>query len=726
MTVDARLSDSGSRWPVLGGRALAATAIALAVYGVVTLVAIGRFDHFADGAAMFGLFTIGFGALALLAFSRQPFNRAVWIPAWSAFFTGISTAGWATAVLLAEADGIDASPLGFSIIAPADLPTDVAISYSVIVIGASLGFFPMLTHWLLRFPGGEYQSPRWRWVGRTATITMIALATVLLWVARPSSTIPFRSVEGRASYPLVGPFIDPLYLALVVISAICAVSLFLRYRHSKGEARLQYRWVGLGTVALFFSVAVVDEPAWQLTAALLGVTVAVVCYGVAVAKYRLYGIDIVISRTVVYGTLAGFIGAVYVVVVVVVGGVIGSGARDLALPILATALVAVAFEPMRRLAQKWANQLVYGKRTTPYEVLSDLTSRLARTESAEDVLTRMARLMAESTGAQQATVWLAEEERLTAAAGWPETSGKAVPHSLEALTGTVSQVRHDEQLVGALQVITSRGNPTTPSERRLLDDLAGSAGMVLGNQRLNAALEARASDLLASRRRLVQVQDEERRRLERNLHDGAQQQVVALKVQMSLAAQIASKHGAVRLADRITHVAGEIQGVLDEIRTMARGIYPPLLESDGLEAALRSFVTMTRVPVKSTIEGVGRYSKEIETAVYFAATEAIVAAARHRDPANIEISLEASGPGLRLQVTDDGSQAGREGRPSSESWLVSVRDRIETLGGVLAIRPSPGGGTIVTVELPFDNGEGSTEPLDVTSPQATVVEVGVG
>ena len=688
-------------WRLPLGRGMAAAAIVLALYGTTALLVMDRSDHFAGGVAMFAVFAIGFGALAWLAIPLQPNNRALWVPAWASFFAGISTAAWATAILIGDLAGLDVSASSWAHLTPSEVPITAAISYQIVPIGPIAGFFLMVTLWPLLFPNGDLPSRRWRWVAWSSVIMMVLLTGALVWFYRPDSTLPYDAPFD------VGPgfefVVELLYFVLLGWSVACGVSLIARQRRNTGDVRQQYRWVVLGTGALFFSVFIVDDQrAWQLTAAMIAMAISVAAYGVAVTKYRLYDIDVVISRTFVYGTLAAFIGAVYVLVVVVVGRLVDSSEGNLGLAITATALVAIAFEPVRQRAQRWANRLVYGKRATPYEVLSDLTRRLAGTEPAQGRLDRMAQLMAEGTGADQSTVWLADRsERLIATAGWPQIPSPGEAESMDQLSGVYSPVLHDDRIVGVVQVVKSRGNPVTPTELRLIEDLAGSAGLVLGNERLNADLAARAAELRASRRRLVEVQDAERRVLERDLHDGAQQQVVALKIRIGLAEHVAKRDGADGLAGILSGLAAEAQAAVDEIRRLARGIYPPLLESEDLSAAIKSQAAALSVPVEVSSEGINHYAKDIESAFYFAAVEGMANAVKHGTPSLVRVDLSGSPEELALQLSDDG-----DGFDPADSHngtgLINIRDRVEALGGDVTVTSVPGKGTTLRVRVPLD------------------------
>jgi signal transduction histidine kinase len=684
---------------VLIGRAMAGATFVLTASGVVTLILIGRSHHLLEGLAMFAVFAL-FAGLPWLAFPLQPANRALWVPALASFIAGLGVAGWAATVLFSARAGLDVSIVGVgSSVAVSDLPPAAAISYQFVTLAAGTPFALMITLWPPLFPNGRLPSPGWRWFVWGAGLTVAAMTAIFVWLWRPGSDLPLGAdVEDAGALGEVGLI---LFLVVMVWGLGNLVLLLIRQRRSSGEIRQQYRWVTIGTLALVAWFGFVDPEEWALIVSSACVAFSVLCYAVAVTKYRLYDIDIVISRTLVYGTLATLIGAVYVLVVVVVGDALGSEAGSITLAVAATAMVAIAFEPARRLAQRWANRLVFGKRATPYEVLSALTRRLAGAEPSEDMLGRMAHLMAQGTGADQATVWLAGPDRLVAGAGWPELPHPDRARSIDELTGFSSPVRHDHQLVGVLEVVKAAGNPVTPAEERLIVDLAGSAGLVLGNQRLNAALAARASELQESRRRLVEIQDAERRRLERDLHDGAQQQVVALKLKIGIAQHLASKEGRNDLADELGELAEEAQTAVDEIRSLAKGIFPPLLESEDLTAAIRSQAAAASLLVEVIGDGHHDYPADIESALYFAAVEAIQNAERHGEASQVQITLGRIDGEAEIAIRDDGT--GFDVKRSNEGpGLTGIRDRVEALGGEMRLASAPGEGTTVRVAIPLE------------------------
>ena len=575
----------------------------------------------------------------------------------------------------------------------------------------------LVTLVLLLFPDGRLPSPRWRLVGwlSAAAVMVASVGTAVGAIPRSSNyTVDGGGVLVTSSR--TNPDLQALSAVAFACGLICLGGLIVRFRRSRGQERQQLKWFTYGGVVfvagLVVSLASVigpgnnNAPAWANAIQQLSTVAIPIAIAIAVLKYRLYDIDVVISRTLVYGALAAFITAVYVGIVVGVGTLIGSGGQpNLVLSIIATAIVAVAFQPVRERLQKIANRLVYGKRATPYEVLSQFSERVAESYAADDVLPRMARVLAEGTGAARADVWLRAGGILRQAASWPLDSaaaeparvvGDLLPEMLE--TDRAVGVRHQGELLGALTVTKRKGEPLTPVEEKLLTDLAGQAGLVLKNVGLTAELLARLEDLRASRQRLVAAQDEERRRLERNLHDGAQQNLVALKVKLGLAEIFVEKDPA-RAKATLAELKVDTDEALETLRDLARGIYPPLLADQGLVAALESQARKATLPVEVDADGIGRYPQEVEAAVYFCCLEALQNVQKYSAAQNAVVRLDGSESGLTFEVTDDGQ--GFDGASVKRgAGLTNMTDRIDSLGGRLEISSTPGRGTRVHGSLP--------------------------
>ena len=524
----------------------------------------------------------------------------------------------------------------------------------------------------------------------TGALVVLALASA--WVARPWSDLPYDVTLEEEFHPvaIIGG-VPSMILLLGVFVAL--FSLIVRWRRSSGVERQQFRWILWGFVIFVASSFVSFVGGLENIMGPVGSAAIAIAYGVAITKYRLYEIDVFLSKTVLFGLLAAFIAGVYALVVVGVGQWIGAGSSNIGLSIAATALVAVAFEPVRARVQRFANRVVYGARATPYQVLSDLTARLASAESTDGLLGRMAEQLARGTGASHVSIRLRGDDDPVVV--WPDGSVAAAPAGNEV---TVPIVRSGEAL-GSIWVEKAKGEPWSPTEIGLVEDLAGSAAMVLNRVQLDADLAARAEELRASRQRVVEAQAEERRHLERDLHDGAQQQIVALKVKLGLAERFAREEGSEAAAGFISQMADDAQMAIEEIRSLAKGIFPPLLEGEGLRSALVAGAANAPVPVLVSGDGLDRYPIDIEAAAYFCITEAITNAVKHADAERIDVRLSDEAGGLSFVVEDDG--AGFDAASVfSGSGIVGMRDRLEAVGGTLAVDSTPGEGSAISGFIP--------------------------
>jgi len=555
----------------------------------------------------------------------------------------------------------------------------------------------------LWFPDGRLLSRRWSIVIGLAAIPVIL---VIAGSLDPSATAPLRNPVGVQAMAGMNNALNgaPFAVLLLGTYGLGVSSLLVRYRRGGEQEREQLKWLLVGVVLLlaallmsFFVPALQNAPLIPFAAATLPVAI-----GIGVLRYRLYDIDLIINKALVYGGLAAVITGVYVLLVVGIGAMIGSNQRFL-LSLVATALIALAFQPLRQRAQQLANRLVYGKRATPYEALSQFSEQLSETYSHEDILDRMARILGEGTGAERAEVWVRAGHRLVLASSSPKSAEAPAPLVMDNGTlpnmqrDTIVPVSHAGELLGALAVDKKRGETMNTVEQKLVTDLAGQAGLVLKNVGLNQELLARLEDLRASRQRLVTAQDEERRRLERDLHDGAQQHLVALKIKLGLAEAAAQPETKVRAL--ITQLKQDADDALDTMRELARGIYPPLLASDGLEAALRAQIRRITVPVDLQLDDVARQPREVEGAVYFCCLEALQNVAKYAEAGRISLRLWTEDANLAFSVQDDGKGFDPVTVPQG-SGLQNMRDRVEALGGSLEVRSMPGKGTTIQGRVP--------------------------
>ncbi len=295
--------------------------------------------------------------------------------------------------------------------------------------------------------------------------------------------------------------------------------------------------------------------------------------------------------------------------------------------------MAVAFEPLRNRIQHAANRLVFGDRASPYEVLAEATSRLSNTGSPEETLAQVTHLVAQGTGAVETVLWLTVGDQLHPHSATPLDALSElgpvgiVGGEMPGLPGeAVVPVRHRNELLGAIAITKPRGQSVTVADEKVLADVAAGSGLLLRNIGLNAELAERAEQLQVSRRRLVAAHDAERHRLERDLHDGAQQQVVALKVKLGIARTLAEREGVGKVAEIVSDLAATTQQAVDAMRAVAHGIYPPLLEAEGLEVALTAVRRTFPVTVDIEFARLVRYERSLEESVYFCVVEIITRA----------------------------------------------------------------------------------------------------
>jgi signal transduction histidine kinase len=340
--------------------------------------------------------------------------------------------------------------------------------------------------------------------------------------------------------------------------------------------------------------------------------------------------------------------------------------------------------------------VVYGRRATPYEVLADFTARASETYSTEDVLPRMARILADGVGATQARVWLRVGSELRPAASWP-ANGAIDPVPIEAERFAFPErerafaVRHAGELLGAISVVTPPAEPLAADREQLLNDVAGQAALMLRNVRL-------IEELRESRRRIVTAQDVRAKALERNLHDGAQQQLVALAVKQRLAESLVDRDPD-RAKSMLSEIQTETREALETLRDLARGIYPPLLADKGLAAALEAQARKAALPVEVSATGVGRYPQELEAVAYFCCLEALQNVAKYANASRATIRLSEPRARLVFEVQDDGTgfepHATRYG-----TGLQGMADRLDAVRGSLEVRSAPGHGTTVVGRIP--------------------------
>jgi signal transduction histidine kinase len=408
-----------------------------------------------------------------------------------------------------------------------------------------------------------------------------------------------------------------------------------------------------------------------------------------------------LSRLLVPIGAAAYVAAVYLVVVVGGGSLAHRAVPDVPLAVAATAVVAVTLESVQRaLRRRFAR--------TDQEVLAAFARTLSGAPAVAEIAPRMAELLAAATGAARSEVWLVRPsapDGKELAARWPPGAAPIDPAAPGVQADDVVQAG---ERLGFL--LRAGGDPhSSPTELRLVKDLVDQAGVALRTVALSSELHeyidrgrARAAELRASRQRIVETGDIARRRLERDVHDGAQQHLVALAVNLSLAAAVAGRDPA-KAAELVAELGPAAAAALATLEELSRGIYPAVLADSGPAQALRAAVATSPLPVSVVDDTGARSPMQVEAGAYFTALEAVQNAVKHSGATRVDVRFTRSGGGLAVTVTDDGSGFD-DAASSAGSGLAGVRDRIESLGGVLTVRSTQGHGTTVSAEIPVGPG----------------------
>ena len=692
------------------GRLISGSGVVMAVVGMAVVVLEGRWSFAAEALAPENaLIGVGFGALAWTLLPSEPRNGVIWTYSVAAFCGGGFVACLAVATSFAPEHLLD----DVSNPRPTDLPLPAALGIQGVISLWLPAVFLVLTLGLLLFPNGRLPSSRWRWVARGEAAAVVVATLGLAVLFHPWSTAPLDTYDSSP-----GSAVELAVYVVMLSALVSTASLVVRYRQSSAVVRRQIGWIAVGgsvyAIAQVVRFAIwggvgsgTDETFGSVTSllGLIPLTLLILSFWVAITKYRLYDLDRVISKSVTYLGLGAVITGLFALVVAVPTLVLGrsnDGQPNVVLALVATALVAVLFEPLRARLQRWANRLVYGHRSSPHEVLSQVTSRLSDSGS-DGGADELARVLAQGTGAALAVVWLRDGD-LKEPLGWWSADGVLSAGSIRADSlvddhTVLVPVRHGDDVLGDVSITKPRDDPPTPADRELVADVASGAGLMLRNVSLNRQLEQRARDVRESRLRLISAQDAERHRLERDLHDGAQQQVVALRVKLGIAKTLAEREGAEQVASLVSGLAEETQQAVDALRAIAHGIYPPLLEAEGLEVALRAAERTSASCLTVSATGVGRYERRVEETAYFCVLEA-VGRSHMAGATSVDVSVADVAGELIIEIASVGGL--------TEADLTAVTDRVDAFDGTTTVEVAQDGATRVSCRLPV--GEQAMEP----------------
>jgi signal transduction histidine kinase len=559
--------------------------------------------------------------------------------------------------------------------------------------------FTALIFVFLLSPDGHLPSPRWRWAA-WVTVTGLCLHTLGTLSLDPADfVVGQRSGDRSVSGPLLAVGVVLVAAGLVA----SAVSIAWRLRTAEGDLRRQLLWIASSAAFLSLGVVVIlvvpmvqgEEGTWLAGLPLKLAQLAVpLCVAVAVLRHRLVQIDLIVNRALVLALATGLVAVGYVVVVVVAGVAVGQGTTGFWPSLLATALVALAFQPIRRGVVRVADRLAFGAAAAPYEALADFSRRVGDSPDPSDLLPAVAEAAGQAVAAGRVVVLLHVGSGPDQRAVWPPTdSGRPLT------TGTELAVVDRGERLGTIRVEMPAGHPLRVREHRLLADLADQAGLAFRGARLTAELSGqvarlsrRTDELAASRRRLITAADAERSRLERAI---AREVLLHLQPLPDRLRQLSSaRPGAKRPVDpsSLEPLVQSLNTALEALREITRGVFPAQLVRSGLPMALTSLLARAGSARRLVVEDLAagqRFDPRVEAAAYFCVVEAV-----HDLGEPVVIVLDAQADQLQLSV----SGTDRGGLPVDE-----MRDRVEAAGGSVSIAEDRGR-AVIEVRAPAASG----------------------
>jgi signal transduction histidine kinase len=740
-SADARRGSSWLAWSLAGlSLAICAASIALYILTRDTQALGGWGTGGASGVFIFLLPFLAFPVVGALIASKRPDNPIGWICLAIGIF-------WMLTIF--------ATPYGaYGLVTrPGSVPFPAEIgSLGDWLWAPAVGLLG--TYLILLFPDGRLLSRRWRPVAwLSGAVILLASAGVAL-VPEPLPDLGgIQNPSGLYGHPEVAYAMFNVLLLLPLCILASAASLILRFRRSGGEVREQIKWIafaasllGLGLLVEVVSALIVapdnfgtggTQPFWlklfqdAVTLSYAGIPVAV---GFAVLKYRLYDIDIVINRTLVYGALTASVVAIYVLVVGYLGALFRTEG-NLTISLLATGLVAVLFAPLRDRMQRGVNRLMYGERDEPYKVLSRLGRRLEGTLAPEAVLPTIVEIIARTLRLPHVAIWLADGEALRLGAAHSDAPARTTVWDMGAVeslrrasdglhpaelapsgeyrvvldecgVALVLPLTHRGELVGALCMASrSPGETFSPADQQLLRDLATQAGAAAHAVQLTVALHSSLEVLRQSRERLVAAQEEERRRIQRDLHDGLGPVLASMRLRLEACLDAAQETRDPLTSDleRLYELVGQTTA---DIRRLVYNLRPPVLDQLGLVSAVKQhcerFGRETGIEVSFEAEENLSIPAAAEAALLRVVQEALLNVGKHAHASRVEVRLGRRDGWLVLEVRDEGVGFETNGHIDRKgTGIGSMRERVELLGGTLQLTGRPGIGTEVEARIPL-------------------------
>ena len=595
--------------------------------------------------------------------------------------------------------------------------------------------------------------------GQAFGLTLVFAIALHIVLGLPDGTLATTARRVFAALGYLGSIGVGVYLydqrpelpltALIVLAAldvVIGVTAFVaRCQRATVAERPRLQWSVWGAltataiaVAALVLKALVDWPN-SVLALCVGGTIAIpLSLALGASRRQAIRIDRLLVHTIVLAGLLGLVGASYVLVVLGLGRKPeGDEQTLLGLSMLAAALAALAWVPARVRLTDLATRRVYGERHAPDEVLRTFGSRLTRALPLDELLLQLAESLKKTMALDVAEVWTRVGGRLERAVSVPDrgpakvvlgpeeevvvaragVSGPAwarvwmsslVPSEGEPVM-RVAPVTNSGELLGMIVVRRPDGAiPFDEDDDQALTELARQVGLALHNVKLDSALQEsldevrrQADELRASRARIVEATDAERRRIERDLHDGAQQHLVALAVSVRLARQI-SDSDADAAKEMLDQIGVDLQEAVQELRNLAHGIYPPLLMDRGLAEALSAAANRAVLPTEVSAEGVGRYPQAVEAAIYFCCLEALQNAGKHAgEGATITVTVREDEGAVLFEVADTGAGFDMKSGAQRGHGFLNMADRVGAFGGTVRVESAPGQGTTITGRVPL-------------------------
>ncbi len=525
-------------------------------------------------------------------------------------------------------------------------------------------------------PDGQFLSKRWRNAAALLAVGVL-LCTVSVLVANPATF----DLQSRDDGLVRGLLLSFGFLLIVVGLVTSVASMVVRLMRSRSEIRQQLLPIALSAVALVIGIAWVvvvqsnngEKQTWASSLPLfVAYTLIPLLFAIAVLRYRLYDIEVIVNRAVVVGVGTGFAGLGYTALVVTVGKGVDSRTSGFWLSLLATALVALAFQPARRWVVRLANRLAYGARAQPYEALSDFSSRLSEMPSRRTLVSAVADAAGRSVSARRAVASLDVPGVPTLSADWGRDDVEGEPHVVEVHNGGAG--------LGTISVWIPKGRPLQPSDTRLLTVLSEQAAVAFRNVAMESQLAAHVADLdhatrelSASRSRIIEADNAARRTLEEAISREVLPRLTTLPAALESARQDVALGSPDHGVDLLVTSTNE---ALEALRELTRGVFPTQLARSGLEPALRALLARhglaSALRVGASVAG-ERFSPRVEAAVYFCCAEASRSASELSS-----FELGVTGEDLVLEVA---------GVSPGEADLRAIGDRVGAVAGSVTTAP---------------------------------------